>query len=193
MKLKSLFNQKVPLIVFVFIWYYRIFGITFGGLVTKKGECIVNKKLKVLGNILTISLMILYLIASRFVFGTGVFDQIYDSGFKIIYYTMTACKEIKDILVVINLYYYQFKGFNLFEILMKYKLTKVRYNLLLLLTFTLHLAVQGICAFVYLTFYKMNISFVNVLCLVILNIIAITSIFTIHFVTWGKNLFFLLL
>jgi hypothetical protein len=187
MKLKSLFNQKVPLIVFVFIWYYRIFGITFGGLVTKKGESIVNKKLKVLGNILTISLIILYLIASRFVFSTGVFDQIYDSGFIIIYYTMTACKEIKDILVVINLYYYQFKGFNLFEILMKYKLTKIRYNLFLLLTFILHVAIQGICAFIYLTSFKMNVSFVNVLFLVILNIIAITSAFAIHFITWGKN------
>jgi hypothetical protein len=105
---------------------------------------------------------------------------------------MTACKEIKDILVVVNLYYYQFKGFNLFEILMKYKLTKIRYNLLLLLIFTLHFAAQGICAFIYLTSFKMNISFVNVLFLVILNIIAITSIFTINFITWGKNFFYLL-
>jgi hypothetical protein len=193
MKLNTLFSQKVPLIVLLFVWYYRIFGITFGGLVTKSGECIVNRKLKIFGNIFTISLIILYIITTRIVFDTLVFGRIYDSGFIIIYYLIIICREIKDILVVINLYYYQFKGFNLFEILMKYKLTKIRYNLLLLLTFTLHLAVQGICAFVYLTSYKMNISFVNVLCLVILNIIAITSIFTIHFVTWGKNLFFLLL
>jgi hypothetical protein len=187
MKLNTLFSQKVPLIVLLFVWYYRIFGITFGGLVTKSGECIVNRKLKIFGNIFTISLTILYIIASRIVIDARVFGQIYDSGFTIIYYSITFCREIKDILVVINLYYYQFKGFELFKLLTEYKLTKKQYNLFFLILFSLIFLVQGICALIYLTSFKMNINFLNALFLIILNIFAIMNAFTIHFITWGKN------
>jgi hypothetical protein len=188
MKFNNIFRQKVPLIVLLFIWYYRIFGITFGGLVTKSGECIVNRKLKLLGNIFTISLMILYIIASRIVFGTRVFDQIYDSGFTVIYYSITTCREVKDILVVINLYYYQIKGFELFKHLMKYKLTKTKFNLLFLLMFTLHFAVQGFHALSYLTYFKMNIIFLNALFTIILNIFATMTVSAIHFITCGKRM-----
>jgi hypothetical protein len=186
MKSNTLFSQKVPLIVLLFVWYYRIFGITFGGLVTKNGECIVNRNLKIFGNVFTISLMILYLIASRFVFGTRIFGQIYDSGFTIIYYSISICREVKDILVVINLYYYQFKGFELFKLLTEYKLTKKRYNLFFLILFSLIVLVQGIYALIYLTSFKMDINFLNALLLVVLNIFAAIHILTIYFITWGK-------
>jgi hypothetical protein len=99
---------------------------------------------------------------------------------------MTACKEIKDILVVINLYYYQFKGFELFKLLTEYKLTKKRYNLFFLILFSLIVLVQGIYALIYLTSFKMDINFLNALLLVILNIFAAIHILTIYFITWGK-------
>jgi len=187
MKSNNIFKQKVPLIALVFIWYYRIYGITFGGLVTKSGECIVNRKLKIFGNIFTISLIILYIIASRIVNDARVFGQIYDSGFTIIYYSINFCREIKDILVVINLYYYQFKGFELFKILTEYKLTKKRYNLFFLTLLSLIFLVQGISTLICLTSFKMNINFLNTLLLVILHIFATMNIFTIHFITWGKK------
>lgn len=192
MKLNTLFSQKVPFIVSLFVWYYRIFGITFGGLVTKSEECIVNRKLKIFGNVFTISLMVLYIIASRIVFDTRVFDPIYDSGFTIIYYSIVICREIKDILVIINLYYYQFKGFELFKLLTEYKLTKKRYNLFFLILFSIIFLVQGIYVLIYLTSFKMNTVCLNALILVILYIFGITSIFTINFITWGKNLFYYL-
>jgi hypothetical protein len=188
MKLNTLFSQKVPLIVLLFVWYCRIFGITFGGLVTRSGECIVNRKLKIFGNIFTISLMILYIITSRIVLETRVFDQTYDSGFIIIYYSISICREVKDILVVINLYYYQFKGFELFKILTEYKLTKKRYNLFFLILFSLIFLVQAIHALIYLT----SFNYFQFLLLFILNIFVTVNIFTIHFITWGKKFFYYL-
>jgi hypothetical protein len=188
MKLNTLFSQKVPLIAMIFIWYYRIFGITFGGVVTKSGELIVNRKLKLLGNIFTILLIIIYLVSSGIIFGIRLFDQLYDSGFIIIYYSITICREIKDLLVAMNLYYYQFNGSHLFELLLKYKLKKTRYNLLFLLLFTLRFLMQGFYAFTYLTYFKMNAIFLNVLLTVILNIFATMTFSAIHFITWGKRM-----
>jgi hypothetical protein len=188
MKLNTLFSPKAPLIAMIFIWYYRIFGITFGGLVTKSGEFIVNRKLKLWGNIFTIFIIIIYLVSSAIIFGIRVSYQLYDSGFIISYYSITICREIKDLLVAMNLYYYQFNGFHLFELLMKYKLTKTRYNLFLLLLFTLQFLAQGFYAF---TYFKMGAIFLNVLFTVILNIFGIMTISVIHFITWGKKVILL--
>jgi hypothetical protein len=132
-------------------------------------------------------MLLIYLIASRFVFHTRVYSQIYDSGFTIIYYSINICKGIRDILVVLNLYYYQFKVFHLFKLLMDYKMTKMRYILIILILFSIHFLIQGFYAFIYFTSFKMNINFLNALFSDIYNIFATLGMSGIYFITWGKK------
>jgi hypothetical protein len=181
--------QKVSLIPKVLIYYYRIFGITFGGLVERNGELVVNEKFKLFGNLVTISLIGLYIITSRCVFDSRFFDQIYASGFTVVYYLIILCREIRDILVIINLYYYQFKGFELFKVLVEYKITKTKYKLFILILYVLHLSVQVIYALIYLTCFKTNLSLINAIISVFLNTYITITLFAIHFITWGKNKF----
>jgi hypothetical protein len=181
--------QKVSLIPKVLIFYYRIFGITFGGLVKRNGEFVVDEKLKLFGNIFTIFLIGLYLITSRYVFVSRFFDQIYASGFTVVYYLIILCREIRDILVVINLYYYQFKGSELFKVLIEYKITKTKYKLFILILYVLHLSVQVIYGLIYFTCFKTNLSLTNTIISVFFNIYITITLFAIHFITWGKNNF----
>jgi hypothetical protein len=181
--------KKVSLIPTVLIFYYRIFGITFGGLVKRNGEFVVNKKFKLFGNIFTLSLIGLYLITSRYLFDSRFLDQIYASGFTIVYYLIILCREIRDILVVINLYYYQFKGFELFKVLIEYKITKTKYKLSILMLYILHLSVQVIYALIYLTCFKTNLGSIKAIISVFLNTYITITLFAIHFLTWGKKIF----
>jgi hypothetical protein len=64
-----------------------LIGITFGGiLITKSGKCVVNRKLKLFGNIILFLILTFYPISMNFTFNRNDSSYIqYESGFKIIY------------------------------------------------------------------------------------------------------------
>jgi hypothetical protein len=181
------FKKKVPIIVTIFIRYYRIFGITFGGLVIRRGKCVVNKNLKIFGNLLTISMMIGFIILSRITLNHENFADLYDSGFVIIYYIIRISKEVRDILVIINMYYYQFKSFDLFNALMIYRMKKKKHKFFTLMLLIIHISFYAIFALIYLTYFSKDIiSIQTILIFSLANFYSIT--FTaIHFITWGKT------
>jgi hypothetical protein len=186
MKSDKIFN-RIPFIVLVFLWYYRIFGITFGGLVIKSGECVINRNFKIFGNIFTIWLMAGMLISSRIIIDFDVIRQIYVNGFTIIYYLIYISRAMKDILVAINLYYYQFKGFHLFEVLMKYQMKEKKYKIIILLIFLIHLLIEAIYILIYLTSIETNIVFANAVIYVLWNLFVTITQTAIHFITCGIN------
>jgi hypothetical protein len=186
MKLKKFLCHRIPLIVSVFLWYYRFFGITFGGLVIRKEECITNRRFKIFGNIFTICLMCVLFISSRIIIDFGVIQQIYNSGFTIIFYLIWSSRVMKDILVVINLYYYQFKGIHLFEVLMKYQIKERKYKTLILVIFMIHLMIEVAYILVYLTYMSSHIVFANAVIYVLWNLFITIALSAIHFLTWGK-------
>ncbi len=186
MKLEKFLCHKIPLIISVFLWYYRFFGITFGGLVIRSGECIVNRKFKIFGNIFTIFLMCGLFFSPRLIIDYGVIEQIHNSGFTIIYYLIWSCRAMKDILVVINLYYYQFKGFHLFEVLMKYQIKEGKYKILILVIFMIHLMIEATYVLVYLTYMSIHVVFANAVIYVLWNLFITIALSAIHFLTWGK-------
>jgi fatty acid desaturase len=96
-------------------------------------------------------------------------------------------RAMKDILVVINLYYYQFKGFHLFEVLMKYQMKEKKYKIIILLTFLTHLVIEAIYILIYLTFIEPNIVFANAVIYVLWNLFVTITQTAIHFITCGIN------
>ncbi len=52
-------KSNIPIINKIILWYFRIFGLTFGGFtLSKNGEFIVNTKLKIFGHIYTILIIV---------------------------------------------------------------------------------------------------------------------------------------
>jgi hypothetical protein len=180
------FKKKVPIIVAIFIRYYRIFGITFGGLVIRSGKCVVNKNLKIFGNVLTISLMIGFIILSRITLKHVNLVKIYDSGFVIIYYIISISREVRDILVIINLYYYQFKSFDLFNALMTYRMKKKKHKFLTLMLLIIHISAYLIFVFIYLTFFSKDVISIQTILVFSLSTFYSMTLSAIHFITWGK-------
>jgi hypothetical protein len=93
---------------------------------------------------------------------------------------------MKDSLVVTNLYYYQFNGFNLFEVLMKYQIKEAKYKALILVIFMIHLMIEAIYIIVYLTSMSIHIVFANAVIYVLWNLFLTITLSAIHFLTWGK-------
>ncbi len=178
------FKKKVPTIVAIFIYYYRIFGITFGGLVIRRGKCVVNKNLKIFGNIFTISMIIVSIIVSRI--NNDVFVKLYYSGFTIIYYLISVCVEMRDILVIINLHYYQFRSFDLFNALMTYRMKKKKHKILIFMILIIHLSIYAIFAFICLITFSNHFLSIQTILLFSLSIYYSIVLSAIHFITWGK-------
>jgi hypothetical protein len=79
--------KKVDLVHLKILWFCRIFGLTFGGLVIKEnGEFSVNKSLKIFGNIVTL-IIITNEIYMRIEFINEI-NFMYKSNFKVFYYTV---------------------------------------------------------------------------------------------------------
>jgi hypothetical protein len=180
------FKKKVPIIVALFIRYYRIFGITFGGLVIRRGKCVVNKNLKIFGNILTISMIIVFIILSRITINNEVFDKLYSSGFTIIYHLISICGEVRDILVIINLHYYQFRSSDLFNVLMTYRMKKKKHKIFIFIILLIHISVDVIFALIYLTFFSKDVISIQTIHVFSLSAYYSIAFSAIHFITWGK-------
>ncbi len=181
------FTKKVPIIVALFIYYYRIFGITFGGLVIRRGKCVVNKNLKIFGNLLTISMIITFIILSRITINNNkVYEKLHSSGFKVIYYLMTTCREIRNILVIINLHYYQFGSYDIFDALMTYRMKKKKHKIFIFIILLIHISVSAIFALIYLIFLSKDVFSIRTILFFSSSTFYSISIYSIHFITWGK-------
>jgi hypothetical protein len=178
-------KKKVPIIVATFICYYRIFGITFGGLVIRRGKCVVNKNLKIFGNILTISMIIVFIILSRITIN-NVYEKLYSSGFAIIYYLLSICREVRDILVIINLHYYQFRSFDLFSALTTYPMKKKKHKIFIFIILIIHILIYSILAMIYLTFFSKDVISIQTILVLFLGTYYAIALSVIHFITWGK-------
>jgi hypothetical protein len=123
----------------IIIWSHRFFGITFGGLViSKSGKCVVNKKLKIVGNIMTFLLSIYFLMLTDFINKQDRFSmKMYDSGFKIISYIVRIWKLMNTINIIYKLFYYQYKGFNLFEIWFSFPIKSLKNKIIIISYFIL--------------------------------------------------------
>ncbi len=123
----------------IIIWSCRLVGITFGGLViTKSGKCVVNKKLKIVGNIMTFLISIYFLISMAFIYNQDRhLILIYDSGFKIIYYIQHIWRQMNTIYIIYNLFYYQYKGFNMFEIWLSFPIKCLKNKIIIISYFIL--------------------------------------------------------
>jgi hypothetical protein len=181
------FSNHKYLVELIILWNSRICGITFGGLVlTKTGECVENKKLKIFGNIITILVPIYFVICAGFSFNQNYSStELYNSGFKIIYYITRFWIQLNNIFLIYNLFYCQYRGFDLCKVWLSFHLKSLKNKIVFISILILNYL--SIIVFVLLlSQIKTN----SGLKLFVLN--SVTSIFyltgqsTIKLITWCK-------
>jgi hypothetical protein len=150
--------KKVDSVYLIIIWFCRILGLTFGGLVIKEnGEFSVNKILKIYGNILTI-IIIIFEIYTRIECRNGI-NFIYESNFKIFYYILNASIALFSANIILNLLYVQFKGFDLYKLWLNYPLENLRNKIIVLIIFFAIISTQLIKLFLYMKFSAIQLTF----------------------------------
>ncbi len=136
MKIKN--KTRVPFI----IWYYRMLGITFGGLsVGSNGEIRKRRIFKIFGYIYALLVTIGTLVGMIFTFKIKEILDVYEGGFPIIYYLIIATVLLYLIVVLSNLWFFQHNGMKLLLIIKKYKYSDYKFSKLFLIICFVHIVV----------------------------------------------------
>jgi hypothetical protein len=124
----SKINSKVVLIAKAYIWFYRILGLTFGGVsIDSENKFYVNKYLKHYGFLCSIGIT-LYNIIGFIIFATS--DEIldvYKSGQVMAYYWGILTYFLTLFQIIVNLWYLNLNGMKFIEIFVQYE-TNIRKN-----------------------------------------------------------------
>ena len=105
------------------IWYYRIIGITFGGIqFNQNNEIVSNKWLRYYGFLSTIVYSVIGLIAIYHKMNDHVHLSFYENGLKMTYYTMSWLMTMNVIQIVNNQISVNKYGIPMIEAIGKYGL-----------------------------------------------------------------------
>jgi hypothetical protein len=187
--IKAFFPKEEINSIFIrlLLWYYRIFGLKFGGLIiTKTNECKINQNLKRFGFITTILIIIslnyLHLEYNK----SEPANKIYSHGFKIIFYLISIVRLLKKIQFSLNFCYIQFRGFGLFKILVKYPIRRIRSKIVIANLFIIILILQLTAFYTNFVSTEEHLSLKNVSFMTFMIIYYSLSLSSIYFMTCGK-------
>jgi hypothetical protein len=131
--MKFLLN-KYPLIIKIYLWYYRLLQTTFGGLtIDSNGQLATNKYLKYYGYIVGILITAIDIYGLYIILHSKNVVEIYNSGYILTYYFLIIFSVIEKIRVFANFWFLQLNGIEFFETFYNFKIER-RKNLYLLFT-----------------------------------------------------------
>jgi hypothetical protein len=181
-------REKNSIFIRLLLWYYRIFGLTFGGLIiTKTNECKINQNLKRFGFITTILIIIIMNYLHFDYNKPELKNKIYSHGFKTIYYLLWTVGLLSKIQFSLNFCYIQFRGFDLFRILVKYPIRRMKSKIVIASLLFAILLLQMTVFYMRFVATKNRLSLKYVSFMTFMIIYFTLALFTIHFMTWGKN------
>ncbi len=184
-------NNNNSLFITLILWYYRLFGITFGGLVLNKTqECVVNKYMNIFGFITTFFIIIIMIMESvlMIINGFPLLNQLYNSGFITIYYLIMLKIMFSKIYCVFNFYYYQFKASKLFTVLQTYPINGIRNKIIIYTSFVITIIFQILITYFCLTSVQILFSHLNLISISFFIYFYYQSIIESSIsITWGKN------
>jgi hypothetical protein len=129
---------KKTIIPFI-IWFYRILGITFGGLsIGSNGEFDEKRPFKIFGYVYASVVTIVALVGAVITFKIKDIIDIYE-GFPIIYYTITATILFYVIVAISNLWFFQHNGMEFLFMIKKYKYTDYKFSKLFIICCIVHI------------------------------------------------------
>jgi hypothetical protein len=181
-------GEKNSIFIRLLLWYYRVFGLTFGGLIiTKTNECKINQNLKRFGLFTTILIIIVINILDFDHNKDNPRNKIYSHGFKIISYLLWTVKYMRKILFALNFCYIQFRGFGLFRILLKYPIRRMRSKIVIANLFFAILLLQLSAFYAYFVTTEERLSLKYISYFIFTIIYHSFAHFSVNFMTWGKK------
>jgi len=126
--------NKYPLIIKIYLWYYRLLQTTFGGLtIDSNGQLSTNKYLKYYGYIVGLLITAINIYGLYIIIHSNIIVEIYTSGYILTYYFCITFSIIEKVRVFANLWFLQSNGIEFFETFYRFRIEK-RKNFYLLLT-----------------------------------------------------------
>jgi hypothetical protein len=170
-------KARIPLI----IWFYRILGITFGGLsVGSDGELHEKISFKIFGYIYAFVATILSIVGMIFTTNLEGVQNIYDRGFIFVYYLIIFNLMIYLIVAMSNLWFFQHNGLKLLLIIQKYKYNDC--SILFNMIWFIHIVVV-IFLFIYETILvRKNMN--NIMAMIIFKFYFYPMFWSTSMVTW---------
>jgi len=192
MKSITKINNNNSLFITLILWYYRLFGITFGGLVLNKTqECVVNKYLNIFGFMTTFFIIIIINLENIFIIKVRFLnlDKLYNSGFITIYYLSLFSSLLSRIYCNFSSGYYQFKASKLFTVLQTYPINRIRNKIIIYTSFVIAITFQLLIIYFCFKPIQKLFSQTNAISVIISFHLYYESIVesTISIITWGKN------
>ncbi len=182
-------NQKVSLIIKIYIWFYRLIGMTFGELVINSNEKLVSNKLLKYYGILT---LILLLISKFYGLKNGLKSpqliSSYESGFMTLYLMILLIMILRISLIFLNYLYSNLNGIEFFYALKSIEINKNQR--LLFALWIVHILTPIGMQFNVL--YSMNLfrtsSLTYIMMYSIYKTLGFTAIWTFPFLTWINSI-----
>jgi hypothetical protein len=152
-------NSKVALIARAYIWFYRILGITFGGVsIDSENNFYVNKYLKYYGLLYTI-VITLYNITGFLVFSTS--DEVlaaYKYGQVMAYWVVILTNLLLIFQIMVNLWYLNLNGMKFIEIFHQYDMNIGKNQIIIFIIWICHIIIPFVGIFYYSYTSKMIIT-----------------------------------
>jgi hypothetical protein len=133
-------SSKVALMARAYIWFYRLLGLTFGGVsINSENKFFVNKYLKYYGFLCSIGAT-LYNIIGFFIFATS--EQIlaiYRSGQVMAYYLGVLINFLLVFQITVNFWYLNLNGIKFMEIFIQYDLNIRKNQIIIFIIWICHI------------------------------------------------------
>jgi len=184
-------DYKVSSIMKIYIWLYRPFGLTFGGIVVKSsGKLGINYLIKYYGYFMAILITISgihNIIGSLYV---SEMNSLVESGRILLYCVLIFKRSLRLVLVIGNLFYLNHNGIEFFEVFYRFQLT--RNQLILFIIWICHvLTPLGMVIFFVISTNLIQNSNSILLILIMVHIICeFIIVWAIPFMTWIISIYF---
>jgi len=183
-------NSKVSSIMKIYIWLYRLLGLTFGGIViNSSGKLGVNYLIKYYGYLIAIFISISSIYSLVGSLHIHEMIPLFESG-KILLYVLIFKRSLRSMLVIGNLFYLNLNGFEFFEVFYRFQLTRNQF--ILFVIWICHVIIPlGMIAF---TFSSTNfiqiISSIHLILHIVNVITEFMIVWAVPFVTWIISMYF---
>jgi len=188
-------KPKVSPIMKAYVWFYRIIGITFGGIAfNNEGKLYVNKYLTYYGYSTAVFITTSNIFGFIYAMKSREVTEIYNSGQVIVYLCglLTSCLQVFHVLV--NLWYLNRNGIKFLNTFYEYKMRIKKNQFLIFIIWVLHIVIPIVAHFCIL-YYSKTKTFeptdpVLVLVVITFRIFSFLAFWVISFLTWIISIHF---
>jgi hypothetical protein len=182
--------NKYPLIIKIYLWYYRLLQTTFGGLtIDSNGQLAINKYLKYYGYIVGLLITAINIYGLYIIIHSNLIVSIYNSGHILTYYLCITFRIIEEIRFLANLWFLQFNGIKFFEIFYHYKVERKKHLYLFFTLWILHILIPIILGVYQFLSHNQLISYSILSFKFIQNCLHFSVTWSVSFFMWNISIY----